>query len=59
MYGEVVIKNRATKTFLIIVSISFCWAHEKGESHYVYLQNPSDSIKSDWKNAGLMLQLQL
>jgi len=37
-------KSIATKVFLIIVSISFCWAHGKGESHYVYLQNPSDLI---------------
>jgi hypothetical protein len=44
MYGEVVMKNITTKAFLIIVSISFCWAHEKGESHYVYLQNPNDLI---------------
>jgi len=37
-------KHIAIKTFLLIVSMSFCWAHEKGESHYVYLQNPNDLI---------------
>jgi len=37
-------KNIVTKAFIFIVSLSFCLAHEKGESHYVYLQNPSDLI---------------
>lgn len=37
-------KKIVTAMFLLLFSLSFCLAHDKDESHYVYLQDPNDLI---------------